>query len=87
MGIFKGFFAFRSVSVKYHKLSLFTGKFGGFLGEELGEGYPPNLNVSERILYLTALLFGAYALSYGLPTYHKGITATGDFIENKGLDC
>ena len=26
----------------YHKLSLFTGKFGGFLGEELGEGYPPN---------------------------------------------
>ena len=53
----------------------------------MGEGYPPNLNVSERILYLTALLFGAYALSYGLPTYHKGITATGDFIENKGLDC
>ena len=40
--LFKGFFAFRSKSVKYHKLSLFTGKFGGFLGEELGEGYPPN---------------------------------------------
>ena len=27
---------------KYHKLSYFTGKFGGFLGEELGESYPPN---------------------------------------------
>ena len=35
------FSAFRSESVKYHKLSLFTLKFGGFLGEELGDGYPP----------------------------------------------
>lgn len=27
---------------KYRKLPYFTYEFGGFLGEDLGESYPPN---------------------------------------------
>ena len=42
MACFRGFLRPRKKYAKYRKLPYFTYKFGGFLGEDLGESLPPN---------------------------------------------
>ena len=42
----RAFLRSEAKSVKYHKLSYFTGEFEKFMWEKLRESYPPNLNMN-----------------------------------------
>lgn len=52
MGIFRGFLRSKERFIIYRKLPYFECQFGGFLGEELGEGVSPKWCVKVCLILL-----------------------------------